>query len=431
MNAALALAPRLAVGRLRGARGGATLDVLAVIAFTVSAFLVFTVAGGAWMFLQRNAKPPAAVLELYGPVEQSGSILVGYVLLAAVACALMVGPVLNLGAGAARLGARGRAGRLASLRLVGATGSEVVAMSVVETLVQALVGTVAGLGLWVATLPAWQMVSFHDVPIGAGELVPPWWLIAALAVGLLALAALSTVLGLQEVRISPLGVASRQTPRALRAWRLGMFLVAIGAMVVFGQAIMPSMTDLSGIIVVFMVLVLFVVGGVNLVGPWVLQLLARPGTRLRSPAALIAALRIIDDPRAAWRNVSAVALLGMIAALVGIAPMGVAGAEMDEVSRILVFDIRTGVVITLAVGLLVAATSTLVNQGAAVFDRAEQAVALDHAGVPRSLFGAIRRRQVLVPLLATLTISIGSGLVIRTPDMVRKFAGSQGRFLVS
>lgn len=176
--------------------------------------------------------------------------------------------------------------------------------------------------------------------------MPPWWLVAALVLGLLALAALSTVLGLQQVRISPLGVATRQTPRA------------------------------------------------------------------------------------AWRNVSAVALLGMIAALVGIAPTASGGADMDAFSVMLLTDIRTGVIVTLAVGLVVAATSTLVNQGALVFDRAAESVALDHAGVPRALFGAVRRRQVLVPLVATLGISIATGLVLATPFLATYPFEAQGAILV-
>ena len=113
MSAALTLAPRLAAERLRGARGGAALDLLAVIAFAVSAFLVLTVAGGTWMFVQRAENPPEQVRALLDSVPGSDEVLVAYVMLAAIACALLVAPVLNLGAGAARLGARGRAGRAA------------------------------------------------------------------------------------------------------------------------------------------------------------------------------------------------------------------------------------------------------------------------------------------------------------------------------
>src|SRR5699024_8373403 len=157
MSATLALAPRLAIERLRGARGGAMLDVLSVIAFTVSAFLTLTVAGGTWMFVRRWQHPGAQIHDATGFDElMLDQFLQGYVVLAMVACALLVVPVLNLGAAAARLGAHGRARRLASLRLVGMSGRQVAVMSTIETLVQAAAGTFVGVLLWLASLPARQ-----------------------------------------------------------------------------------------------------------------------------------------------------------------------------------------------------------------------------------------------------------------------------------
>ena len=75
------------------------------------------------------------------------------------------------------------------------------------------------------------------------------------------------------------------------------------------------------------------------------------------------------------------------------------------------------VVLGVAIGLLIGATSTLVNQAALVVDRGDEAVALDRAGYPRSLFARIRRHHVLAPLLITLTTSIGVGLLLATPFM--------------
>ncbi len=419
MNAALELAPRLALERLRGTRGGAALDLLAVAAFTVSAWLTMTVTGGTWMFVARWQHPGADMLaRLQLPARSAASYLESYVVLATIACALLVLPVLTLGAAAARLGARGRARRLASLRLVGMTGGEVVLMSVVETLVQALLGTALGVGLWLLTLPSWRLVSFHGGPIAPGEMLLPWWLALAVVVVLLGLAALSTVLGLQQVRISPLGVAMQQTPRRLRAWRVAVFVVALVAFAIFGRLFSSrvGLVDLQ-IYAVMAGMILFVVGAVNLVGPWVLQLLARPGVLTGNAARLIAMRRIVDDPRAAWRNVSAVALLGMIAAFVAMMPTDRAFLGDDAARLILAADMRTGVLVTLAIGLLVGATSTLVNQAALVVDRSDEAVALDRAGYPRALFARIRRHHVLAPLVITLVASIGVGLLLATPFM--------------
>lgn len=415
MNTALTLAPRLAVERLRGTRGGGVVDVLAVIAFAVSAFLTLTVAGGTWMFLQRRDHPTDQILETFGlDMAMPGGILDTYIIMAVIACALLVVPVLTLGAGAARLGARGRARRLASLRLMGMTGSEVITMSVVETLVQAVVGSLLGGLLWGLSLPAWQAVAFQGQAIGPAEMLMPWWLIVALVATLLVLAVASTVLGLHQVRISPLGVARQHTPRALRAWRFVAFILALAAFIIFSQSFTPEELDLR-VYAFLAAMILIVVAAVNLVGPWALQLIARLGAQTSSAPRLIAMRRIIDDPRGAWRNVSAVALLGMIAAYLATVPRASAAEETDPQSSLLVTDMGTGAIIILAVGLIVAATSTLINQAATVVDRAEQSIAMDRAGMPRAVFTATRRHQVLAPLIITLAASIGVGLLLASP----------------
>jgi len=71
----------------------------------------------------------------------------------------------------------------------------------------------------------------------------------------------------------------------------------------------------------------------------------------------------------------------------------------------------------LAVALLFAATSTLINQASIVVDRADESVALARIGVPASMFDAIRRRHVLMPLPATLLVSVGVGLMLIAGDV--------------
>ncbi|MGC5628706.1 hypothetical protein ACPYO6_12665 [Georgenia sp. Z1344] len=422
MNQVLSLAPRLALARMRGARAGATLDVLAVITFAVSSFLTLTVVGGTWMFITRFRETPQSVVTAMGfdspdvPAAMVDGQMQMYVVLAAIACALLVLPVLGLGAAASRLGARGRSRRLASLRLVGMTGGEIVTLSVLETLVQAALGTLAGGVLWLLSLPLWQAVSFQGVPIGATEMLVPIWLGLATVVVLIALAALSTVVGLQRVRISPLGVAAQQVPPRLKMWRL---VIMVAAVLAFGL-VSQSFTDLIQISELigyaFLVgMMLLVIGALNLVGPWVLQLVARPLAHTSSVPQLLAARRIVDDPRAAWRNVSSVALLGMIATFTALLPSDADTLGSQPSDIIMATDMRTGVVITLAVGLVVAATSTLVNQASTVVDRADESVAMDRAGTPRTMFAALRRHQVLVPLVVTLAISIGVGLLLSVP----------------
>lgn len=376
---------------------------MAVLAFTVSSWLALTVAGGTWMFLQRWRVNGALDDPTWADVAPA------YVALAGFACALLVIPVLSLGGGAARLGARGRARRLASLRLIGMTGGEVVKMSVIETLVQAVTGVVLGSAVFAASLPAWQLVTFQLQSIEANEMLLPWWLWLTVVGVLLLLAVASTVLGLSRVTISPLGVARDQSPRRLKVWRLVAVVLLVIGILVYSR--LSDITSLIGLVSMVAFLAI-VIGSINLVGPWLLQLIARPRTRTGRVPTLLAARRILDDPRAAWRNVSSVALLGFIAGFVVTMPVTTSGGATDVYGDSFVRDIQTGVAITLIVGLLLAATATLMSQASGVFDRAAESVALDRMGVPRDVHAAVRRGQVLVPLAVALGTSVPMGLLL-------------------
>ena len=111
-----------------------------------------------------------------------------------------------------------------------------------------------------------------------------------------------------------------------------------------------------------------VVLGVNLVGPWVIQLLARPLTRTSNPATLLSMRRLAAAPKSAWRNVSGLALLGLITAFTIVMPANFGDSE--PLFQIQFADMRTGAIITLAIGLVLSATSTLINQASATVDRA-------------------------------------------------------------
>ncbi|MDO5626727.1 MAG: FtsX-like permease family protein [Mobilicoccus sp.] len=409
MNA-VSLAPRLALSRMR-ARRGAVLDVLGVAAFTVSTWIALTVAGGTWMFVSRWQSLPA------GADPDTVAWYAAYVVLALVACALLISPILGLGGAAARLGARGRSRRLASLRLLGMTGREVVSMSLVESLVQAVVGLVLGTGIYVLSLPLWRAVSLQDRPAGGGDMLTPWWLYLAVVAVLLALAAASTVLGLTRVRISPLGVATQQTPPALRWWRAAALVVAFVVFIVATQGFRVFDINVASYAVVAG-LIAIVIGAVNLVGPFVLQLAAYAGIRTGSPSRLLAARRVLADPRGAWRNVAGVALLGVVAVMTSILPREATDPLFDGVPHemvVLLRDLATGAFVTLGIALVVGAVMTLIAQSSDVVDRAEESIALDRMGMPRGTMLAARRHQVLGPLVVTLAVSLTAGVVLTVP----------------
>ena len=414
MSGSLGLSARLAAARLVDARGAGALDVFAVLAYAVSAWLTFVVASGTWMFVQRREHPPQWLVGA-APPDEVRILTTVYVVLAAVACALLVLPILGLGGAAARLGARGRSRRLASLRLVGMTSGEVVRMSIVEAVVQAAVAVVLGAAAWAATLPLGRLITLQSQPLTPGELLLPWWLALGLVALLLLLAAASTALSLTQVRISPLGVSRHVTSPAMRAWRvlaLVVGLLALGAL--SGVLRVPAAPIVVGLL--FAGFVAFGIAMMNLFSPWLLQLIARTGLRTGSAARLLAMRRIVADPRAAWRNVSSLSLTGVVAGLFISLPLGGdTFAQMDAVSRMLVTDIRTGALLTLLIAIIVGAAATGLAQGADVVDRADELVALDRMGVSPQVDAAARRHQVTLPLLATLFVSLGLGLLVGAP----------------
>lgn len=177
----------------RPGSAGAAASVLPVTAFGIVTALLLTVIGGAQTF--------------WTWTDDDGIL---YQALAVIALVLLVVPLVSLGGAAARLSARRRDDRLATLRLLGATPATVSALAVIESSVLALVGAVAGVAVYLAIVPLLGLIEFRGEPLGASGVLLPWWVLVAVPFGIAALAALSAVLGLRQVVISPLGVRTRQ-----------------------------------------------------------------------------------------------------------------------------------------------------------------------------------------------------------------------------
>lgn len=87
----LQMAGHLAISRIRNARGHALLDTLAVVAFSVSSWLLLTTMGGVWMFYGRLGQLSARLEHLYGiPAHYTENMDRAYMALAllALACSL-------------------------------------------------------------------------------------------------------------------------------------------------------------------------------------------------------------------------------------------------------------------------------------------------------------------------------------------------------
>lgn len=378
---------------LRPAKGGGAVVALPAAAFALVSALILTVVGGAqsfWTWTDETA--------------------VVYQLLATVALVLLVVPLGTLGGAAARLSARRRDERLSTLRLLGVTPFGVGMVAVVESTLVAALGVLAGVVLYLALVPLVGLIPFRGGPLGASAVLLPPLAVAAIAVGTVLLATLSAVAGLRRVAISPLGVRTRTTPPAPHWVRAIVAVVAVAAAFVVAKLV-PSLGDVIAITVGLAAV--FAVGllVLSLLGPWVLKVSARLQLRrARTPERLLAARIVLDAPKAAWRQVSGVAMASFMAVFAGtgVALMNAVDAsEATTESVELLTDMRTGLIITLVASFLMVAASVGVTQAADLLDQRDLHRSLHYLGVPLRTVDASRRRAVMAPLLVT---ALGSAL---------------------
>jgi hypothetical protein len=249
---------------------------------------------------------------------QADSVYGFYMILMVLAAILMAVPAAVFGAAAARLTVSRRDERLATLRLIGATPGQVMRLTLIETVAAAAAGSVAGTILWMLATPLVALIPIDGGRWFAADLWSgaPWMLAVAAAVPVLVAA--SALIGLRSVVISPLGVARRVKPKGLKAIRVVVFVALAVLFLIATQLVSGSMIAVAILIVLFAA----TLAAVNLIGPWTVQRLGRVLARTaRGPARLLAARRLAEDPKAAWRTVSGVAIAGFVAGSVALFPM--------------------------------------------------------------------------------------------------------------
>jgi hypothetical protein len=255
------------------------------------------------------------------PIESSGIDLI----LAVVALAILT-PVLIFIAAATRLSAARREQRFAAMRLVGATRGQVSLIAAVESMVAAIGGIAVGFGLFFLLRIPLAAIPFTGGPFFPAQMSLSVLDMLAAAVGIPVAAAVVARLALRRVQISPLGVARRVTPKPPTAWRLIPLLVGVaelGFFVVHGR---PA--TVSGQVQAYFSGILLVVIGLIIAGPWLTMTGARfMARRSRRPGALIAARRLADDPRAAFRAVSGL-VLALFVTTVAVSAMATDNAKL-------------------------------------------------------------------------------------------------------
>jgi cell division protein FtsX len=255
----------------------------------------------------------------------------GYRTLAQLAGVLVAMPALLLIGSAARLAAAQRHQRLAALRLAGATPQAVVLLTAAETVAAALMGALVAIVGYAVVLGPMARIPLAGGPWERGQL---WLGLPTLALVLVAVpvvAALCAVAGLRQVSISPLGVSRRVRPAGLRAVR---WLVVVVGWVMFAVAVSRSGPGV-GAGAVFLALGL-IIGSFAVVGPWMTWVLGAVLARLaRRPPLLLAARRITDDPKGAYRAVSGVVLAGLVCGFLLVAMPVLDGGGGEASDRVL------------------------------------------------------------------------------------------------
>jgi hypothetical protein len=229
-----------------------------------------------------------------------------------IAAVVVLFPLMILINTATRLAATRREERLAALRLVGATPRQVNVVASVDAVVTASAGVVIGVLAFLAIRPLLESISFSGVQFFGYTVTPTLWGYLAMVVLVPLLAALSSLVSLRRVWITPLGVSRRTTPRPPGWWRVLPIFVGIP---LFIDPLVSNPGNPDGtraFIGLFLIMAGLVLGG-----SWLTMQIARILARVaRGPSALLAARRLSDNPKGAFRTSAGLVLAVFAGSLV-------------------------------------------------------------------------------------------------------------------
>jgi hypothetical protein len=356
----------------------------------------------------------------------------------AVALILMTIPIFTFVAQCSRLGAPARERRLAAIRLAGATPRQVTWIAAVETGVGALLGSLAGLGVFLA-----GRVLLDD-PNGQGQrpiptdVLPGWpWLAGVVALVPLVVT-LIAVVALRRAAVTPLGVVRMSTDRRPSAAPGVLIGLGVGAFAVIEPLTrLFDRANTSGQAVAYVLLALIFVGillvsiGVVTGTAWLTFACGRVLHRFaRRPAALLAGRQMIADPWSGSRAFAAMLVALVIGGFAaGIHASTVAGAEASErqarrtaevfdepylggtgagfhlrAYELIGYAVQVAVVIA-AAGLLVALVDGIVS-------RRRTLTSLIAGGTPRRVLARATLWQVLTPVAPAILLASSIGVVL-------------------
>ncbi len=407
---------------IRARSGTGVVSIVAIASLTIGSAIAFLVAGGTWMLWERahhieDAAP--GLMELYNDYE---GFLYFWFDLALFACVFLIPALFSLTAQAAILGASGREKRLATLRLIGLSSRQVTRMTVLETGFQALIGVFLGWLLSLLVAPVFTHLSFQERQVQLEELHLPWWGYLTVAATVVLLALSAAFVGMQRVRVSPLGVARRQMPPALKRWRLILFIIGVVGGVILLKGF--SFSAAQGVIIGMLSMLFLIAMSINFVAPYVLQVGAQIMANFPGTAHLVACQRIATNSKAIWRRVMTMAFFGFLAGYLVGAPLGDDGltlAMREEEHILTVFtDVSTGALLTLIFGFVLTGISIFLGQASAAFEDASLGRSLSLMGVRRSFLSGVSLLEVLAPVVVVSLL----GFMLGSPLAFIMFASS-------
>lgn len=322
-----------------------------------------------------------------------------------VALLLLLVPVIGLLGQCARIGAVHRDRRMAALRLAGASPAQVRRISAVETAPVCLAGSAGGLAAFAVALA----VQGHTPPAAA------WVAFVVVTLGVPVTGVLVSVFALRRVVASPLGEVRRvrpeRGPRTLLILFLATLPIAAGANALVARDSSPAAVSFP--MLVFGLVFLTGAGAVWAAGASAAAIGRRLTASAKSPAVLIAASRLRDDPWAAARTHAVLLLVTVVGiGLVGVREAVLAGlrgrdGRMTEDIGFYTTGLDlagAAVLVALVIGLFGLAVGTAES----LATRRRALAAQTAAGVPHAVLARAALLETALPLVpATLLATLG------------------------
>jgi hypothetical protein len=302
---------------------------------------------------------------------------------------LLTVPALLLLYQSVRLGTAARERRLAALRLAGATPREIRYLGAVEVGVPVTVGSVLGLGFYAllrATLGGDRTgevgTAMYELRLVPTTVAPTWWQVCLVVVGV---AASGVAVGLRASRrltVTPLGVTRRRVPPPPRPWGLiplgAVVLLLAGGAVGLPLSRLPFRDSRTFYVVAGIVVVGLAMLGIVSQASWVAYRVGRfVAARTASATILLAACRLVAEPRPAGRAAAAVGGIGLVAG-----GASAAGADLVSNGTVEPFYVVSLLIVGLALlaALLVVTGTLAVHSVESLLDRKRSIAALTALG---------------------------------------------------